>query len=168
MFKLSTARLFALASAIALALLLPGVHAQDQSTQKLRKYKAPPPAATIEVTVLKASNGKPIENAAVIFRPIEGDRDRGGMELKTNSDGKATIDVIPIGDTIRLHIIAKGFQTYGEDFKVDKERMSMEVRLKRPGEQFSVYKDSNGTSSTAPPQTGQSPSGNQSPQQPPK
>ena len=103
----------------------------------------------------------------MIFRPIEGDRDRGGMELKTNADGKAVIDVIPIGDTIRLHIIAKGFQTHGEDFKVDKARISMEVRLKRPGEQFSVYKDSNGSSGTPQPK-GENQPGAQSPQQPPK
>ena len=37
------------------------------------------------------------------------------MELKTNEDGKAIIDVIPIGDTVRLQVIANGFQTYGAE-----------------------------------------------------
>ena len=35
------------------------------------------------------------------------------MELKTNEDGKTIIDVLPIGDTVRLQIIASGFQTSG-------------------------------------------------------
>ena len=61
------------------------------------------------------------------------------MELKTNEDGKAMIDVIPIGDTVRLQIIAKGFQTYGEEFKIDRPEISMEIRMKRPGEQYSIY-----------------------------
>lgn len=105
-----------------------------------RKYKTPPPASRIEVTVLRDVNGKPVENAAVIFHPIEGDRDKGIMELKTNEEGKCIIDVIPVGDTVRMQIIARGFQTTGQDFKVDKDALKFEVRLRRPGEQFSIYK----------------------------
>ena len=84
-------------------------------------------------------NGKPIENAAVIFHPMEGEKDKGNMELKTNEDGKAIIDVLPIGDTVRLQIIAKGFQTFGDDYKIDKAQMAIDIRMKRPGEQYSIY-----------------------------
>jgi hypothetical protein len=104
-----------------------------------RKYKTPPPSSRIEVTVLKAFNGKPIENASVIFHPIQGDKDQGQLELKTNEDGKAIIDVIPIGDTVRLQVIANGYQTYGEDYKIDKAEMTMQVKMKRPGGQYSTY-----------------------------
>jgi hypothetical protein len=141
MFKPSSARFCALLAGIGLALVSFGVHAQDNPDRKGRKYKAPPPAARIEVIVLRAADGKPIENAAVIFHPIEGDRDKGGLELKTNDDGKALIDVIPIGDTVRMQIIAKGYQTYGDSYKVDKDQMSMEVRMNRPGQQYSIYKN---------------------------
>ncbi|HWE85790.1 MAG TPA: carboxypeptidase-like regulatory domain-containing protein [Terracidiphilus sp.] len=111
-----------------------------QDSRRGRKYKAPPPTARIEVTVLKDFNGKPIENASVIFHPMVGEKDEGNMELKTNEDGKSVIDVLPIGDTVRLQIIAKGYQTYGQDYKIDKDQMAIEVRMKRPGEQYSVYK----------------------------
>jgi len=122
------------------------LHAGGQdSPRRGRKYKVPPPSSRIEVTVVRDVNGKPIEHAAVIFRPVEGDRDKGVMELKSNFDGKAVIDVIPIGDTVRLQVIAKGFQTYGDEFKIDRESMTMEVRMKRPGEQYSIYKDHAGT-----------------------
>src|SRR5579862_4573935 len=113
----------------------------QQPAKRGRKYKAPPPTAKIEVSVLRDTDSKPIENAAVIFHPMEGEKDKGNMELKSNEDGKAVIDVLPIGDTVRLQIIAKGFQTYGQDYKVDKPQLAIEVRMKRPGEQYSVYKE---------------------------
>jgi len=102
-----------------------------------RKYKAPPATAKIEVTVLKDFNGKPIENAAVIFHGIS---DSGNMELKSDEDGRALIDVLPIGDTVRLQIIAKGYQTYGGDYKIENNEIAIEIRMKRPGEQYSIYK----------------------------
>jgi hypothetical protein len=125
------------------------LHAQDNTgapqdnnspNRWTRKYKAPPQASRIQVIILKDDNGKPVENAAVIFHPIQGDKDKGSLELKSNEDGKAIIDVIPIGDTVRLQIIANGFQTYGGDYKIDKPEVSLEVRMKRPGAQYSIYK----------------------------
>jgi hypothetical protein len=110
----------------------------QESAHRGRKYKPPPPTSKVEVTVLRDSDSKPIENAAVVFHL---DGDKGNMELKTNEDGKSMIDVLPIGSTMRLQIIAKGFQTYGEDFKIDKAEMSFGVRMKRPGEQYSIYKN---------------------------
>jgi len=111
--------------------------AQD-SAHRGRKYKPPPPTSKVEVTVLRDADSKPIENASVIFHL---DGDKGNMELKTNEDGKSIIDVLPIGSTMRLQIIAKGFQTYGEDFKIDKAEMTFGVRMRRPGEQYSIYKN---------------------------
>jgi hypothetical protein len=113
--------------------------AQEDEGRKARKTKVPPPSSRIEISVVRDSNGKPVEHAAVIFHPILGDKDNGVMELKTNQDGKAMVDVIPIGDTVRLQIIAKGFQTYGGDFEVNRPEISMEIRLKRPGGQYSIY-----------------------------
>jgi len=102
-----------------------------------RKYKPPPPTSRIEVTVLRDADSKPIENASVIFHL---DGDKGNMELKTNEDGRSIIDVLPMGSTMRLQIIAKGFQTYGQDYKIDKSDMTFGIRMKRPGEQYSIYK----------------------------
>ncbi len=141
MFCRSQIRLCLLAASFGLVFSLLAGSAQQQSSNRGRKYKAPPPTARIVVTVLRDDDGKPIENAAVIFRPIEGEKSKGNMELKSNEDGKTIIDVLPIGDTVRLQIIAKGYQTYGGDFKIDKAEMTREIRLKRPGAQYSIYKD---------------------------
>jgi len=132
-------RLSLLVAGFGLVITLLAANAQD-TARRGRKYKSPPATARIAVTVLRDVNGKPIENAAVIFHPMQGEKDEGNMELKTNEDGKTIIDVLPIGDMVRLQIIAKGFQTYGEDYKVDKAEMAIEIRMKRPGEQYSIYK----------------------------
>jgi hypothetical protein len=116
------------------------VHSQSDTSARGRKFKSPPVTGRVEVTVLKDVNGKPIENAAVIFHPMEGEKDKGNMELKTNEDGKTIIDVLPIGGMVRMQVIAKGFQTFGDDYKVDKADMAIEIRMKRPGEQYSIYK----------------------------
>ena len=123
-------------------------YGQSDNSSRGRKYKAPPPTARIEVTILKDVNGKPIENAAVIFHPMQGEKDEGNMELKTNEDGKTIIDVLPIGGTVRMQVIAKGFRTFGDDYVVDKAEMAIEIRMKRPGEQYSIYKNNNGSGSS--------------------
>jgi uncharacterized membrane protein YgcG len=146
MFRRSLLLASALVTVLGIAAFSSCAFAQkDDDAGWSRKYKTPPPSSRIEVTVLKAFNGKPLENAAVIFHPIEGDKDKGVLELKTNEDGKAIIDVIPIGDTVRLQVIANGYQTYGQDYKIDKAEMSMEIKMKRPVGQFSTY----GSGSTA-------------------
>ena len=110
-----------------------------------RKYTPPPATATIKVTVLRSTNGKPIPSAAVVFHPMEGDKDKGALELKTDEDGKVTIDVIPIGDTVRLQVIAEGWKPFGDDYKIDSDSKPTVVKMKRPGEQYSLYGDGKGT-----------------------
>jgi len=112
----------------------------QEKTRRGRKYKPPPATSKVEITVLRASDSKPIENAAVIFH-VDMDGDKGNMELKTNEDGKSVIDVLPIGSVMRLQIIAKGFQTYGQDYKIDKPDMAFDVKMRRPTEQYSIYKE---------------------------
>jgi Carboxypeptidase regulatory-like domain len=111
--------------------------AQDAS-HRGRKYKSPPPTSRIQVTVLRNDDGKPIRNAAVVFN-LEGDK--GNMELKTDEDGKATIDVLPTGSKVLLQVLAKGFQTYGKEYAIDQPEMVLEVKLKRPAHQYSIYEN---------------------------
>jgi len=137
MFRRSLHHLSILVAVFALVVTLLPAHGQD-SNNRGRKFKPQPPASRVEVVVLRDVSGKPIENAAVIFHLLG---DKGNMELKTNEDGKTMIDVLETGSRVRLQVIAKGFQTYGDEFKIDKPEMSIEVKLKRPGEQYSIYKN---------------------------
>jgi len=122
----------ALACSVGLSLL-----AQDTG-HRGRKYKSPPPTSRIQVTVLRNEDGKPIQNAAVVFH-LEGDK--GNMELKTDEDGKASLDVLPTGSKILLQVLAKGYQTYGKDYSVDQPEIAVEVKLKRPAHQYSIYEN---------------------------
>src|SRR5271163_2220856 len=134
--------------AISLPLLLAiSAHAQDTSPRG-RKYVPPPATARISVAVVKDTNGKPVENAAVIFHMI-GEEGKGNMELKTNEEGKAAIDVVPIGDTMTLQIIADGFQTFGEDYKITTDSKEIIVRLKRPARQYSTYEHATGSGNSS-------------------
>jgi hypothetical protein len=143
--------------------LVMAAHAQDVNSNRGRKFKDPPPTARIEISVVRATNGKPIENASVIFHQIDG-HDKGNMQLKTNEDGKTIIDVLEIGATVRFQVIAQGFQTYGQDFKVEKPNLSLLVKLSRPVDQYSTYKDHTKDAGQAPPV--QQPTDPQTPQQP--
>lgn len=123
---------------IAAGLLIPtALFAQDKG--RGRKYTPPPPTSKITVTVTKATNGKPLENAAVIFHPIKNGKDEGGMELKTDENGQAKLDLIPIGDTLRLQVIATGYQTFGNDYPVTADTKDIAVKLRHPARQYSIY-----------------------------
>jgi hypothetical protein len=122
---------------LATMLLIPSIHGQEQG--RGRKYKPPPPTCKVTVTVVRSYNGKPVEDAAVVFHPLKDGKDDGNYELKTNEDGKVSVDIIPIGDTIRLQVIADGFQTYGKEYTLAKNDNAITVKLNRPERQYSIY-----------------------------
>jgi hypothetical protein len=140
----------ALLLCLALVSCLPGM-AQDAPPKHGRKYKAPPATSHIEVTVLKKFNGKPISNAAVIFDATMDGKDQGNLEVKTDPDGKAIIDVIPTGSTVRVQVIATGFATYADDYIVTEPSRQIEVSMIRPQEQLSSYQDNQGKTTTRKP-----------------
>lgn len=124
--------------------------AQGQSTERHpRKYTPPPPTAHVEVTVVKAWNGRPILNAAVVFRPASKDgKEQGSLELKTNEEGKADLDLIPIGSKLRLQVIASGFQTYGDDYTVDSATKTIVIKMQKPAKLYSIYEQNGAAAST--------------------
>jgi hypothetical protein len=97
-------------------------------------------AATLSFVVLKDDNGKPIRNASVVLHPVgkDGKQQRGGIELKADAEGRAGYDGIPYGK-LRVQVLATGFQTFGQDYEVDKSKLDIVVRLKRPQGQYSIY-----------------------------
>ena len=100
------------------------------------------PVATLTFLVIKEDNGKPIRNAAVIMHPVsnDGKQSRGGLELKTNNDGRTSFDDVPYG-RLRVQVLASGFQTFGEDYDVDKAKLDLTIKLKRPQGQYSIYEN---------------------------
>ena len=107
-----------------------------------QRDKEEEPTSWLYFLVVKDENGKPVRNAAVVMHPVNanGKQSRGGMELKTDAEGKANFDGVPLG-MLRVQVLASGFQTYGEDFDIQKPKMEITIKLKRPQGQYSVYDD---------------------------
>src|SRR5580704_6180175 len=122
-------------------------HASDKRSQ----YDVP--VAALSFVVVKDYNGKPVRNAGVVMHSVgkHDKQDRGGLELKTDAEGKASFDGVPYGK-LRVQVLAPGFQTYGEDYEVNKRTMEITIKLKRPGGQYSIYENQqNDKKSTTPP-----------------
>ena len=115
---------FAFIAALLFALAL---HADDKS-------------ANLKFLVVRADSGKPIRNAAVVLHPVakDGHQKYGGFELKTDLDGKANFDGAPFGK-LRVQVVVRGFQTYGEDFDINQPTQEITIKLKRPQPQYSIY-----------------------------
>jgi hypothetical protein len=107
-----------------------------------QRDKLEEPTADLSFLVVKDDNGKPVRNAAVIMHPVSasGKQSKGGVELKTDIDGKTSFDGIPYGK-LRVQVLASGFQTFGEDYDIDKAKLDFTIKLKRPQGQYSIYQD---------------------------
>jgi Carboxypeptidase regulatory-like domain len=111
-------------------------------TAAAQKDQGEEPTAILSFLVIKEDNGKPIRSAAVIMHPVNthGKQSRGGLELKTDADGKTSFEGIPYGK-LRVQVLASGFQTFGEDYDIDKAKMDITIKLKHPQGQYSIYQD---------------------------
>jgi hypothetical protein len=105
---------------------------------------ADPPMTRLRIEV-KSISGKPVERASVVVRFVEGrsvakfgKKIVTHWELRTNQEGIARIPRIPQGK-IRIQVIAKGYQTFGEVFDVQEEEKTLEVKLNPPQAQYSVH-----------------------------
>jgi hypothetical protein len=97
-------------------------------------------SASLKFLVIRDYNGKPVRNASVVMHPVEknGKQARGGLQIKTDPEGKASFDGVPYGK-LRVQVLAEGFQTFGDDYDVDKPEMQITIRMKRPSGQYSIY-----------------------------
>ena len=100
------------------------------------------PTSNLRFVVVRDSDGKPVRNAEIVLHPVnrKGKQGGGEMELKTDADGRTSVDGIPYGP-LRVQVLVPHFQTFGEDYEINKAQMEITVKLKHPGGQYSVYDD---------------------------
>jgi hypothetical protein len=98
----------------------------------------------LAITV-KTQGGHPVDRASVVVRFIEGrsiaklgKAVRTTYELRTNQEGVANIPEIPQGK-IRIQVIAKGYQTFGEVIDVSEDQKDVEIKLNPPQQQYSSH-----------------------------
>ena len=104
------------------------------------KKSADQQMANLHFIVVRDANDKPVRAASVVLHSVnkDGTQAKGGLQLKTDGEGNAGIDGIPYGP-LRIQVLAPGFQTFGDDYQVNKPEMEFEFRLRRPGDQLSIY-----------------------------
>jgi hypothetical protein len=97
--------------------------------------------SNLHFSVIRAGKKVPVRNASVVIHPVSknGEQEKGGLELKTDADGKTGIDGIRYGK-LRVQVIAKGYQTFGEDFEISEPEKEFVIELKRPQDQVTIYK----------------------------
>jgi uncharacterized GH25 family protein len=95
--------------------------------------------------VVKSQAGKPVDRASVVVRFVQGHSVvklgkavRTTFEVRTNPEGEVNIPSIPQGK-IRIQVIAKGYQTFGEVYDVDKEEATLNITLNPPQQQYSAH-----------------------------
>jgi hypothetical protein len=95
--------------------------------------------------VVKTQSGRPIDHASVVVRFVKGHSVvklgkavRTTYELRTNQDGEARVPEIPQGE-IRIQVIAKGYQTFGQIFDVTEEEKTIDIVLNPPQQQYSSH-----------------------------
>jgi hypothetical protein len=129
--------------AVTIVLAVALLAAPSSHADRHRKYKPPPPMATVTVTVLRASDSKPVKNAAVVFHPALGDTQEGNMELKTNDEGVAKMTIIPQGSQVLVQVIMQGYRTFGQKYDVPGSEKAITIKLLPPDQQYSIYTKNN-------------------------
>jgi uncharacterized GH25 family protein len=102
--------------------------------------KTPEQYADLSFTVLSEENDRPVRNAAIVLHELDkqGRQASQGVELKTDSEGKSAFAGTRYGK-LRIQVIGKGFQTFGQDFVIREPKQEFTIKLKRPVRQYSIY-----------------------------
>ena len=106
------------------------------------------PASADDVTKLKivvtTRSGRPIDRADVIVRfggrsiVKLGKMVRTTWEMRSSQEGVAEIPDMPKGQ-IRIQVIAKGYQTFGDTFDIKEDERTIEIKLNPPQPQYSSH-----------------------------
>jgi hypothetical protein len=102
-----------------------------------------------EMTRLKVEvqslGGKPVDRASVIVDFVEGrsvvklgKKIMKHWEVRTNQDGVARVPALPEGK-VRVQVIAKGYQTFGQTFEISGEEKTVQIKLNPPQPPYSAH-----------------------------
>jgi hypothetical protein len=109
------------------------------------KLVAAPPDETSRLTlqVLTEESKKPVPSAHVVVRFVSGKKffikdKRTSWEAQTDKRGELTLDDVPLG-RVKVQVIARGYQTFGNEFELTKSQEDVTILLKPPAKQVSAY-----------------------------
>lgn len=89
--------------------------------------------------------GRPVDRASVVVDFVEGrsivklgKKIITHWEVRTNQEGLAKVPALPQGK-VRIQVIAKGFQTFGQIYDVAEEEKTIAIKLNPPQPQHSEH-----------------------------
>ena len=97
----------------------------------------------LTIQVLTDETKKPVASAHVVIRFVSGKKlfikkIQTSWEAQTNKKGEVALEDIPLGE-VKIQVIAKGYQTFGDDFKLSKSDETLTILMKPPAKQISGY-----------------------------
>jgi len=99
-------------------------------------------SARLTLQVVAGEDKQPVVDAHVVVRFAEERmlrRDKTtSWETKTNRKGVAVLAGIPLG-AIKVQVIAKGYQTYGDEHELSQPEEELTIQLEPPQGQVSAY-----------------------------
>jgi hypothetical protein len=109
----------------------------------ISSHAADPTSTRLTFEILKDENKKPVTSAHIVVRFVNGKKffikdKQTSWEAQTNRSGQVTFPGFPTGH-IKVQVIAKGFQTFGEEFDLSKPEETLTIYLKPPAGQVSAY-----------------------------
>ena len=104
---------------------------------------APKDTSQLTLNVLTEADNKPVANAHIVVRFVSGKKffikdQRTSWETQTNRKGEVVLDDVPLGH-IKVQVIARGYQTFGNEFELTKPEEQLKILLKPPAKQVSAY-----------------------------
>ena len=105
---------------------------------------ADPPMTTLQIEVANHKD-KPVDRASVIVKFVEGrsikklgKKTVRQWELKTNQSGVAKVPPLPQGK-ILVMVIAERYQTFAENYEIEEEEKTIQIKLNPPQPQYSAH-----------------------------
>ena len=99
-------------------------------------------SARLTLQVVAGEDKQPVADAHVVVRFAEERMLRRNKttswETKTNRKGVAVLSGIPLG-AIKVQVIAKGYQTYGDEHELSQPEEELTIQLEPPQGQVSAY-----------------------------
>jgi uncharacterized GH25 family protein len=103
-----------------------------------------PPMTKLNILVT-TQGGHPVDHASVVVRFVEGHSvfklgkaTHDTYELRTNEEGVVKVPPIRQGK-IRIQVIAKGYQTFGQIFDIIQDEKTVDIKLNPPQQQYSAH-----------------------------
>lgn len=99
--------------------------------------------ARLILQVLTDETKKPVASAHVVVNFVSGKtlfikKRQARWEAQTNKKGEIIMDDLPRG-RVKVQVIARGYQTFGDEYDLSKAEETLTILMKPPAKQVSAY-----------------------------